>query len=279
MSEEISIKDFQKLKDQVSKLEDKLSDQLKKLDQKSDQQIINLEKKLTENVNKLVSDLKDVLAKLDNKLNDQKETTNRKIEELANMFEKELKDKYAALENKLEENFKKLKEDMEFNFSNFDERLKKHGYNLENEVKTLQKDIRTLDNEFSSNLKNFKDEFLIKEEVLRDLIKKTNEENIEFKNNLNPILESLKSEQDLVKITVDVLKKQIRESAKEWIDDEIKIACKSKEREILMNLWIDEMKEIINNLDKLKELHPKELKLRINEISSIIDSFKNKFKK
>ncbi len=44
-----------------------------------------------------------------------------------------------------------------------------------------------------------------------------------------------------------------------------------------MNLWIDEMKEIIDDIDKLKAMHPKELKLHINEISNTIDSFKQKF--
>lgn len=48
-------------------------------------------------------------------------------------------------------------------------------------------------------------------------------------------------------------------------------------KEILMNLWIDELKEIIDNLDKLKEINPKDLKLHINEISSTIESFKQKF--
>jgi len=78
---------------------------------------------------------------------------------------------------------------------------------------------------------------------------------------------------------VDVLKKQIKENAKEWITDEIKLVCKNKEKEILMNLWIDELKEIIGNLDRLKDMHPKELKLHINEISSTINSFKQKFVK
>ena len=134
-----------------------------------------------------------------------------------------------------------------------------------------------MNEDFSGKLKNFKEEFDTKEEVLRDMIKAINVENTEFQNNLEPMLESLKSEQDLVKITVDVLKKQIKENAKEWINDEIKLACKNKEKEILMNLWIDEMKEIIDNLDKLKEMHPKELKIHINEILSTIESFKQKF--
>jgi hypothetical protein len=43
-----------------------------------------------------------------------------------------------------------------------------------------------------------------------------------------------------------------------------------------MNLWIDELKGIINDFDKLKELNPKDLKIQINEITQLISSFKEK---
>ncbi|MFW9878889.1 MAG: hypothetical protein ACFFG0_37895, partial [Candidatus Thorarchaeota archaeon] len=125
----------------------------------------------------------------------------------------------------------------------------------------------------------FREEFDIKEEVFRDMLKKFEEDSNEFRKNLKPELEDIKSQQDLIKITMDVLKKQIFESAKEWINDEIKLACKNKEREILMNLWIDELKEVIGDLDKLKETTPKGLKIHINEISTTIDSFRQKFVK
>ena len=45
ISEEITLKESQKLKEQVSKLDNKLNDQLKKSEQKMNDQIINLEKK------------------------------------------------------------------------------------------------------------------------------------------------------------------------------------------------------------------------------------------
>ena len=109
------------------------------------------------------------------------------------------------------------------------------------------------------------------------MLKNLEEDTTEFRNNLKPKLEDLKSQQDLIKITVDVLKKQIFENAKEWINDEIKLACKNKEREILMNLWVDELKDVIGNLDKLKGTNPKELKIHLNEISSTIESFRQKF--
>lgn len=193
------------------------------------------------------------------------------------MFEGELKEKFTNLNNKLEENFKTLNLKIENNFKVITQKLNENVNALEEKIGSLLGRIKSVEEDFSTKLKIFNEEFEIKEEVLRDIFKKFETDNTEFKNNLKPVLETLKSQQDLVKITLDVQKKQIYESAKEWINDEIKLACKNKEREILMNLWIDELKEIIDNLDKLKEMHPKELKLHINEISSVIGLFKQKF--
>ena len=130
-----------------------------------------------------------------------------------------------------------------------------------------------------NKMQTIKEEFNIKDTVLRDIEKKHNEENTKFQNQLQPVLESLKSQQDVNKMKMDVLKKQLYESAKEWISTEMRAAVREKEKEILMNVWIDEMKEIINNVDQLKKMNPKELKLQLNEISSTIESFKQKFVK
>jgi len=193
------------------------------------------------------------------------------------MFEGELKEKFTNLNNKLEENFKTLNQEIENNFKVITQKLNENVNTLEEKIGSLLGRIKSVEEDFSTKLKILDEEFETKEDVLRDMLKKFEAENTEFKNYLKPVLETLKSQQDLVKITLDVQKKQIHESAKEWINDEIKLACKNKEREILMNLWIDELKEIIDNLDKLKEMHPKELKLHINEISSVIGLFKQKF--
>ena len=129
----------------------------------------------------------------------------------------------------------------------------------------------------SNKLQQIKEEFETKDLVLRDIEDKHNEDNANFRNQIKPVIEDLKSQQDLVKITMDVLKKQIHESAKEWISNGVKAAIKNKEKEILMNVWIDEMKEIINNVDKMKKMPPKDIKLQLNEISTTIESFKQKF--
>ena len=60
------------------------------------------------------------------------------------------------------------------------------------------------------------------------------------------------------------------------IYSEVRISCNNKEEEILMNMWIDELKEIINDFDKLKEMNPKDLKIQIGEIAKVIALFKEK---
>ncbi len=139
--------------------------------------------------------------------------------------------------------------------------------------------MKGMGEDLSNRIKSLKDEFDVKDKVLREIEEKHNEENLQFRNKLKPVLGNIKSQQDLAKITMDVLKKQIYESAKEWISNEMKKAVKNKEREILMNVWIEEIKEIISSADKLKKMNPKELKLQLNEISSTIESFKQKFVK
>ncbi|MFX1488955.1 MAG: hypothetical protein ACFFBI_07400, partial [Promethearchaeota archaeon] len=156
-------------------------------------------------------------------------------------------------------------------------KLNDHISSVENNIKTISESIITTNNDFFGKFKTMKEEMNTKDDILRDMLKKFEIETDEYKNSLKPVLENLKSQQDLVKISVDVLKKQIHESAKEWISDEIRLACKNKEREILMNLWIDELKEIVNNLEQLKETNPKVLKLYLNEISTTLATFRQRF--
>jgi len=272
-------KSDKKLTDQMNKIEKSLTDQLKKIGQKIDDDVNKLDQNITNQFNKLEQDSSEKIDKLEKSLDDQINSINKKIEDITNIFDQELEDKFNNLNNKIEETNKALIGELESTSSKFDNNLKEQISNVEDKIKIIIDSIKAVNDDFSLKFQRMKEEFDIKDEVLRDMLKKFEEESIEFKNNLKPELEDLKSQQDLVKITVDILKKQIFENAKEWINDEIKLACKNKEREILMNLWIDELKEVIGDLDKLKQTNPKELKIHINEISTTIDSFRQKFVK
>ena len=247
----------QKLSNQVSKIEKSSGEHLKSLDLKVSDQINLFEKNSTEEINK----------------------TNQKIEDIANLFDTELNDKFNSLNQKLEDQNKIITTEFTNKFTILDKKLNSQRTNFQNKTKTLVDTIKALNNDFSSKLQIMRDEFNTKENVLREMFKKFALETEEYQNNLKPTLESIKSQQDLVKITVDVQKKQIRESAKEWITNEMKLALKNKEREILLNIWIDELKEIFMNFDKLKETNPKDLKIHIKEISTTIESFRQKFVK
>ena len=230
---------------------------------------------------KEISDLKDQIKKTDQKFSNYKNdideifktqvnSINKKIKEVNDNFNQELNEKFNILSIKLDEYNKKVAE--EFNL-----KLNNRINHVDDRIKILVDNIQAINDSYSLKFQLIREEFDTKEEVLNDMLNSIKIEFIEFKNDLKPQLEVLKSDQDLVKITVDVLKNQIHESTKEWISDEIRIACKNKEREILMNIWIDELKEIINDLDKLKKKHPKELKLYLNEIFKTSQSFKQKF--
>jgi hypothetical protein len=162
-------------------------------------------------------------------------------------------------------------------FKSLGQKFNERSESIEENNKSLLERIKEMNDDFLNKIQKIKEEFDVKEVVLRDIEKKHNEDNTKYQNQLKPVLENLRSQQDLTKIKMDTLEKQIYESAKEWISNEMKTAVKNKEREILMNLWIGEMKEIIDNVDQLKKMNPKDLKLQLNEIASTIESFKQKF--
>ena len=177
------------------------------------------------------------------------------------------------------EGFKKFGEAVDGRFKSIEQKFNENIESAEAKINSLLERIKEMNEDLFNKIKTVQEEFDVKDTVLRDIEQKHNEENTKFQNQLKPIIESLNSQQDVIKMKMDMIKKQVHESAKEWISDEMKTAIREKEREILMNIWIDEMKSIINNVDQLKKMNPKELKLQLNEISSTIESFKQKFVK
>ena len=160
-----------------------------------------------------------------------------------------------------------------------DQKLNEHINNTEANIKTLNESIEIIRSQIASNSEQIQIQLKTQEEIIMDIIQKFNDQFLNNKTRFESDIEELKNNQDVFKINIDTLEKRVLENAKTMIYSEVRMACKNKEKEILMNLWIDELKEIISNLDKLKEIHPKDLKLQIDEISSTIESFKQKFTK
>ena len=111
------------------------------------------------------------------------------------------------------------------------------------------------------------------------MIQKFNEKMLKDKTQIDSNLEDFKNSVDVFKISLDTLEKGILENANAMISAQVRIVLKNKEKEILMNIWIKDLKEIVRDLDKMKDMHPKDLKLQLDEISSTIKSFKQKIVK
>ncbi|MHA2183912.1 MAG: hypothetical protein ACXAAI_02850 [Promethearchaeota archaeon] len=230
-------------------------------------------------IENLKDHIKIINQKISKQLKNLENHTNEQVNSLIKRFNQDLETKLNILDEKIEENLNTMKDDVEKKYSSLNNQITDFKNEMEGKIQIIINNIKKVNNGSLVRSQKIKEEFGTKEEILRDMLKQIDEKTDEFKNTLTPQLKNLKSEQDLVKITVDVLKKQIFESTKELINEEIRVACKNKEKEILMNLWIEELNEIIHNLDSLKKLHPKELKLHINEIFSIVDSYKSRLSK
>jgi len=247
--------------------------------EKLNEQENRLKTQLSTDIKKIADQLITEAKKLVNKIDEQNKNFSQKSDDLSNIFDQKLEERYSKIDKKLVEGFKKFGEAVDGRFKSLELKFNENIEAVEVKIRSMLERIKEMNEDFLNKIGTIKEEFEVKDTVLRDIEKKHNEENAKFQNQLKPVIEELKSQQDVTKIKMDMLKKQIYESAREWISDEMKTALREKEREILMNVWIDEMKEIINNIDQLKKMNPKELKLQLNEIASTIESFKQKFVK
>ncbi|MBY9012330.1 MAG: hypothetical protein KGD70_08140 [Candidatus Lokiarchaeota archaeon] len=109
-----------------------------------------------------------------------------------------------------------------------------------------------------------------------DMINKFNEELLKHKTSMKEGMEKLKTQQDVLRISYTINEKKLMDKINSSIAEVINKRIEGKESEILMKIWINEFKEIINDFEKLKKLKPKEFSVRLNEISDTIEIFKQK---
>ena len=193
-----------------------------------------------------------------------------------NSFDQKIEDLIMIIDQKLEEHINLLDQKFQEQVNDLTEKLSNHVNSTKLIINGLEDKIDSLTKDVSINLQN-----------IQDQIKTQKDDNISMSNDFNELitkttskidsqLEQIKGQQDVLKVSFDVLEKKILDDAKTMIFGEVRMACKDKEDEILMNIWIEELKEIINDFDKLKELNPKDLKIQIDEISQVIASFKKR---
>ena len=110
-----------------------------------------------------------------------------------------------------------------------------------------------------------------------DMIKKFNDELLQHKTTMQDDMQQLKTQQDVLKISYTINEKKLMDKINSSITNILNRRIEGKESEILMKIWINEFKEIINDFEKLKKLKSKEFSVRLNEISDTIEVFKQKF--
>ncbi|MHA1460637.1 MAG: hypothetical protein ACTSO8_04065 [Promethearchaeota archaeon] len=108
------------------------------------------------------------------------------------------------------------------------------------------------------------------------MINRFNDELLKHKSTMKEDMEKVKTQQDVLRISYTINEKKLMDKISSSITKSINKRIEGKESEILMKIWIKEFNEIIENFEKLKKLKPKEFSIRLNEISDVIEVYKQK---
>ncbi len=248
--EEFSAKDIGKIIDSIDKLDKRLKDEAVKLEKKAIDEATKLDKKLSKQVGnnenlikKADSDLKTLkteISSVNKKLSDEMVAINKKLSDGIGVINKKLSDEMGAINKKLSDEMTAIKKSIEINQKQIAEKMKNQ------------------------------------EEIVTSMIKKFDENFQKDKTKLGADIEELKNQQDVLKISFTFNEKQLLQKMKATINDDIKKAVKGKEKEVLMKFWIQDLKTIVNDFEKMKKMHPKAFTLQLNEIANTIQVFKQK---
>lgn len=147
---------------------------------------------------------------------------------------------------------------------------------LNNELISIKKEISSNHKQIEQAILTINEHIKTQEEIIMDMIQKFDEKHTKDKIALSSEVEKVRNEQDVLRISFTLNEKKLMEKIKGMVGDEIRNSVKSKEQEILMNLWIKELKEIIGDFENLKKMRPKEFTVQIDEIANTIEVFKKK---
>lgn len=146
----------------------------------------------------------------------------------------------------------------------------------EDEVKFIKKEIISIKSDILSSQERIEQTIRTQEEIIMDMINRFNNELLNHKSTMKEDMEKLKTQQDVLRISYTINEKKLMNKIDSSITKAITKHLDGKESEILMKIWINEFKEIFENFEKLKKLKPKEFSVRLNEISDILEVFKQK---
>ncbi|MBN1215876.1 MAG: hypothetical protein JXA99_10605 [Candidatus Lokiarchaeota archaeon] len=186
-------------------------------------------------------------------------------------FEKKLKDLELHLSKEIEGIQTRLD-----NFLKTQNELVEQNKYINEKMVSINDDFKNLDKKLNKKFLEINDKIQVQDEISTERIDQYNKEFVNYKNTYTSKIDEIIRQQDVFKISYTINENKLLEKVKDVIIEEINQLLKDKEKEILMDLWIKELKKIISDFDKIKKLNPKEFILQIDEISNVIDIFKQK---
>ena len=180
----------------------------------------------------------------------------------------------------LEERFEKVQDKINSvkKFSETIQNLTNQMNKLEFSIKSTKEDISAIRKDISFNQERMEQTIKTQEEIIMDMINKFNEQLLIHKSQMTKDIEILKTQQDVLRISYTINEKKLTDKISTSITKALRKIIQGKENELLMKIWIDEFREIIENFENLKKAKPKEFSIRLTEISDTIDIFKQKIK-
>jgi len=149
---------------------------------------------------------------------------------------------------------------------------------LESSIESAKEEISAIKRNISLNQERMEQTIKTQEEIIMDMINKFNEQLLIHKSQMQEDVETLKTQQDVLRISYTVNEKKLMDKINTSITKALRKLIQGKESELLMKIWVDEFREIIENFENLKKLKPKEFSIRLTEISDTIEIFKQKIK-
>jgi len=180
----------------------------------------------------------------------------------------------------LEERFDKVQDKIDSVKKNSETIQKLTGQmnKLETSIKSAKEEISAIRKDISFNQERMEQTIKTQEEIIMDMINKFNDQLLIHKTQMKEDIETLKTQQDVLKISYTINEKKLMDKINISITKAIRKLIQGKESELLLKVWIDEFKGIIENFEDLKKLKPKEFSIRLTEITNTIEIFKQKIK-
>ncbi|MGV9172757.1 MAG: hypothetical protein ACOC35_09350 [Promethearchaeia archaeon] len=144
---------------------------------------------------------------------------------------------------------------------------------------TIDKRIKNLEDKFSITRNKIQDRIKTQKEILLDMIQRMDNRFLKDKNQIYGRLDELKEKQDTLKVSFSVNEERIVDQIKEIVKYEMASAVQGKESELLMKLWLDELREIISEFDKLGANKPHEFLIKLKEIKKIVQGYRTQLQK